>query len=835
MVANETSNAQNTSQSLQPSADFHILNAPLKSGQTREHTQLEVELLLVPELHPGKNADGTTVHYDSATIGPRKSGALFNPENPSVTFLVDAHTEQVEKVDLFLFDTDDAALPSARVAMQKIAEWHEPGTGEPIGQFLVVLEGAVVRPGMAYGFNVEAVNSQHSNGSATRWAGDPYSKAIVPPCYLSLEENTIDSILSPVNVIPQKSKVISIQEQDGVVSFPGVDGLEPIQRIGLQQAAQGKRVFYEMHVQDTGNIPASLLEEHLQGSQGTVRALQSAVVIERLKALGVTHLELLPCQAAFSEWFLQAEGARNVWGYMPASFHALHGDYFQAQEPHAQIREMIETINVLHSNGIAVILDWVSGHTHEGDNGHDVEFPVEGRGPSDFLRPFAEQLYYQTNADGTYRHDSGCGNTIGGNTQLARNLLLSSRDWYLQTIGFDGLRVDQASLLGRGRDGLFYPDHGFLKEFSTRPAGREDALLIAEPNDVGPEAIPFFNGQFPYREPGSAVGWDSEWSFRMRNMNRDVAAGYGRLHFENEEPLPDAQARVIAGSADIYGEAGFGINRGITATAFHDGLTTYDAAQEIVAARFEGIGDELREGIRAGFGASHSVRFMMRVAAERLTKMAQVNGQELDHEALRSELTKRLAISLLANNIFKPGDILLNKGDEDLRSQHGNDNAYKNPECLGLNWEHSREREIVSGMLQLRSTLGVFDSPYCLQSTDTVQWYDRAGRVRQESTDWGQMDDAFIATLYRHTAKELDTPDSAVLVVRGEGQYLLPEVPYGWNWVRLFDSNRDGPFEHAILGKTEHDDPTRQIATLYGPAGVAVYQLIQSKSSAETQ
>ena len=85
------------------------------------------------------------------------------------------------------------------------------------------------------------------------------------------------------------------------------------------------------------------------------------------------------------------------------------------------------------------------------------------------------------------------------------------------------------------------------------------------------------------------------------------------------------------------------------------------------------------------------------------------------------------------------------------------------------------------------------------------------------------MNDSFLGHL--HTSRDPDQPD--VFVARGEGQYLLPEAPFGSAWIRRFDSTREDPFEERVLGREYEGDPVRQIATLYGPAGVAVYELVK--------
>jgi pullulanase/glycogen debranching enzyme len=837
-----TSNEIKTDQGAQTDSSFPMeqlndLESPGEQQSFSERVTLEIQLAEVPVLSEGVNPDGTTVHYRHPELHLLTPGATFNPKTGELQVLVEADLWQVAGMEMVLFDEHGAEIPSQRVEMRKIGDWGEEVSGEQIGQFYVTLSGAQIKPGMAYGFRVEQSPDGPGVFPETRWAGDPHGRAVVPSQFKKIEIDEFTQVpkLGPEYVIPQKSIVLSVEEQDGVVSFPGVEGLEPIKRVGLDPTPQGSRVFYEMHVQDTKTIPDEWLEaEGLQGTQQTMKCLQSSVVIDYLKSLGVTHLELLPCQAYFSEGFLQAEGLKNAWGYIPESLKATHDEYFHAREAHAQLREVIETINVLHENGIAVIVDWVPGHTHEGasqteDNRHH----PKGLGPSNLLRPFAERLYYQVKEDGTYRHDSGCGNTISPNYKLGRELLSSSRDFWLDTIGVDGLRVDQASLLGRGRDGKFYDDHGYLREFAYRSPDQTPKLFIAEPNDVAEDGEQFLFGRLPHTAEDGTPLW-REWNFAVRNIAQDLSRGHSLLHFEDGQPLADVIAQMVAGSANLFGNPEddpanpTSTNDGVTYTAVHDGLTTRDFAELVINERMNDGVTENQSSVTSGLHESMRTGDLFQLVAERLRE----NGVAPDK--IQDEMIDRLALSLLANNIFKPGDFLITRGDENLRSQGGEHDAWCNTEHIGIDWSPNINRHKVGGMVQLRKELEVFETARHFPRRGGIRWYDRQGQRRLSARQWGRSDDAFIGSVHTNSAPGQDRKSPPVFVARGEGQYLLPELPDGWGWLRRFDSTRGHPFEEKLYTKQDENDPTLQLSTLWGSAGVAVYEMVRTRAISST-
>ncbi|MDR0436548.1 MAG: glycogen debranching enzyme GlgX, partial [Propionibacteriaceae bacterium] len=125
-----------------------------------------------------------------------------------------------------------------------------------------------------------------------------------------------------------------------------------------------RSVIYETHVLGfTRNHPE--VPEHLRGSY---LGLAYPAVIEHLRRIGVTAVELLPIHHFISEPFLVGRGLENYWGYNTLAFLAPHASYAAAGTLGEQVVEFKQLVSALHRAGIEVILDVVYNHTCEGNH-----------------------------------------------------------------------------------------------------------------------------------------------------------------------------------------------------------------------------------------------------------------------------------------------------------------------------------------------------------------------------------------------------------------------------------------------------------------------------------
>ena len=226
-------------------------------------------------------------------------------------------------------------------------------------------------------------------------------------------------------------------------------------------------------------------------------------VVEYLKSLGITSVELLPVHNYMTDQYLVERGLKNYWGYNTISFFAPTPLY--AQNPADSLREFKQMIGHLHDAGIEVILDVVYNHTAEGNE----------NGPTICYRGLDNATYYRLSSENPryYVNDTGTGNTLDLNHPRVLQMATDSLRYWVQEARVDGFRFDLGTILAREPD-AFNNQSGFLKVCSQDPV-LATVKLIAEPWDCGPGGYQV--GQFP-------PGW-AEWNDGFRDTVRDFWRG----------------------------------------------------------------------------------------------------------------------------------------------------------------------------------------------------------------------------------------------------------------------------------------------------------------------
>jgi glycogen operon protein len=392
-----------------------------------------------------------------------------------------------------------------------------------------------------------------------------------------------------------------------------------------------RTVIYETHVKGfTAQHPD--VPEQLRG---TYLGLAQPAVIEYLQQLGVTAVELLPCQAFLSEEHLLQRGLRNYWGYNPISYFAPHAGY-AVSDPVGEFREMVR---VLHRSGIEVILDVVFNHTAEGGE----------YGPTLSFRGIDNASYYLLDPS-DLRHNvnfSGCGNTLDVSNPDVLRLVTDALRYWVEDMQVDGFRFDLATSLGR-RGPVFDTRGGFFTAIHQDPV-LASVKMIAEPWDLGPEGYRL--GEFP-------PAW-SEWNDRYRETVR----GYWR----GDTARVPGFAERIAGSSDLFRRPGREPVASVNYVASHDGFTMSDLVS------YERKHNQAnREANRDG--SEHHVSWN-----------CGVEGSTRDAQILR--LRQRQRRNLLATVLLSQGVPMVLAGDEIGRTQSGNNNAYcQDNELSWLDW-----------------------------------------------------------------------------------------------------------------------------------------------------
>ena len=406
-------------------------------------------------------------------------------------------------------------------------------------------------------------------------------------------------------------------------------------------------VVYEAHVRGFTAHPNSGVADARRGTY--------AGFIERipyLVDLGVSAIELLP---VFQFDRLAAPAGRpNYWGYQPVSYFAPHAPYSSRPDPLGAADEFRDLVKALHRAGLEVILDVVYNHTAE--SGLD--------GPTFCFRGLANEEYYLLDGRGGYADYSGTGNSLDANAAVVRRLIVDSLRFWVSEMHVDGFRFDLASVLSRDEDGRPLARPPILWDIDSDPvlAGTK---LIAEAWDAA--------GLY---QVGSFVGdrW-VEWNGRFRD---DVRA------FVRSDPgrVWSVSQRLI-GSPDLYAHANREAQKTVNFVTCHDGFTLADLVS-YDRKHNEANGEDNRDGTN-----------------DNLSWNGGAEGATDDPAIL--ELRRRQAKNLLTLTLLAVGVPMLTMGDEVLRSQDGNNNAYgQDNELSWFDWS-AVVRE--AGMLRFTASL----------------------------------------------------------------------------------------------------------------------------------
>ena len=192
-------------------------------------------------------------------------------------------------------------------------------------------------------------------------------------------------------------------------------------------------VIYEAHVRGL----TMLWHDIRAHERGTFAALAHPAVIDHLRRLGITAIELMPIHASVQDRPLQQRGLRNYWGYNTIGFFAPEPSYLSNHSAN----EMRVAVRRLHAAGIEVILDVVYNHTAE----------TQETGPTLSFRGLDNASYYWLETDDPRRtaNDTGTGNTLNLSHPCVLQMVMDSLRYWVNSFHVDGFRFDLCSTLGR--------------------------------------------------------------------------------------------------------------------------------------------------------------------------------------------------------------------------------------------------------------------------------------------------------------------------------------------------------------------------------------------------
>lgn len=198
-------------------------------------------------------------------------------------------------------------------------------------------------------------------------------------------------------------------------------------------------VIYELHVKDFSNDPNSGIPDSYRGkylaftqTETFLKGKNYPTCLAYLKALGITHVHLLPVYDFGSvDEREQAKDSFN-WGYDPVNYNIPEGSY--STDPyHGQVRilEFKKMVMALHKAGIAVVMDVVFNHTFDTESWFQYTVPY---------------YYYRLDKKGDFANGSLCGNDTASEHSMYRKYMIDSVCYWAREYHIDGFRFDLMGL-----------------------------------------------------------------------------------------------------------------------------------------------------------------------------------------------------------------------------------------------------------------------------------------------------------------------------------------------------------------------------------------------------
>jgi glycogen operon protein len=571
-------------------------------------------------------------------------------------------------------------------------------------------------------------------------------------------------------------------------------------------------IIYEVHPKGFTASPASGVQH-----PGTFRGVGEKA--DYFKELGVTAVELMPV--------MEKPLDGGYWGYQTIGFFAPEISYSYDQRPGGPLDEFKWMVDQLHQRGIEVILDVVYNHTGEGglwrnkiqydDSPSDpatVEKlfnfdPKEVAGLYSF-RGLDNAAYYALSADNqTFWNNTGVGNDTRCNHAPMRRLILDSLHYWAEELHIDGFRFDLAPILGeKDLDYNVWDDLRFtvLQDIiDDARLQKANTRIFAEPWAAGGPG--FKLGKFPAAQRKEGVGW-GEWNGHFRDWWRSFVNNDGwTLQTIEGDPNSDGTnfGDLITGSARLFQANGRRPYHSANFVTVHDGFTLYDVFT--YNQKLNGCGplnpvccsDPTSPFCNRDSGEDNNRSREWRRCDNTPRPNAKVCSVDTDcpgstcvpDEDFKRQQMRNLFVAMAISR----GTPLLYGGDEWMRTQLGNNNAYSTLADNSWNWfdwgvwqtgdEAHRMKDFVAQLNRFRSAnIGQLGAATFEDAARLTYKSER----NDTSPNWGS----------RHMMLHYDDPANGAqlaVLINLEPSHVTFTLPTGVSWRRAVDTQ--GYFDTA--------------------------------------
>ncbi len=677
---------------------------------------------------------------------PFPLGATWDGEG--VNFAI--YTENATAVELCLFDNNNNQPETLRVKLPERSGniWHG------------YLRG--IKPGQLYGFRVhgpyEPQNGHRFNPN--KLLLDPNTKAI---------GGTIDWHDALFGyTIGHNDEDLSFSETDSASYIPKSVVIDPEfdwEDDHAPNIPYHDTIIYEAHVKGLTKLYPAIPE----GIRGTYAAIGHPVMVDYLKELGITGIELMPVHHFVSDRHLTERGLSNYWGYNTIGYFAPDVRYSSSGVYGQQVNEFKTMVKNLHKAGIEVILDVVYNHTGEGNH----------MGPTLSFRGIDNSMYYRLADDKRFYMDyTGTGNTLNSYMPNVLRIIMDSLRYWILEMHVDGFRFDLAAALARE---LHEVDRlsAFFDIIYQDPVISQ-VKLIAEPWDLGEGGYQV--GNFPH-------GW-SEWNGRFRDCIRDFWRGADSMLAEF--------GQRFTGSSDLYLSDNRSPMASINFITAHDGFTLNDLVS---------YNDKHNEANKEENSDGENHNRSWNCGAEGPTEDEEIN-----------KLRDKQKRNFLATLFLSQGVPMLAAGDEIGRTQHGNNNAYcQDNEISWIDWAKKDEKllDFTKKLIRLRKVHYVFSRPHWFQGQpikgvglEDIAWFLPDGSEMNDehwNQDFAKTLGVFLAghgiRMIGPKGEKVADDDFYVIFNAHHEQleFTLPAKKYGRSWYKILDT-AEGFIDESCTG-----------------------------------